>query len=119
MSDHDHKPGVKDVNLVRRKLQLSGVSEQAAALLVVELGQLFGMDRVRFDASKSSLVFSYDATHCSLDRVEEKVRQHGASFDTGWWSRIKCSYYRFVDQNVKDNAAHEPHCCNRPPAGKR
>lgn len=115
MSDLDHKPGVKELNLVSHRLKLAGLSEKAATTLVDELGQLFGMDRVTFDARTSCLFFAYDATHCSLDKVEERVRQHGARFDDGWWNRVKCSYYRFVDQNLRDNAAHEPHCCNKAP----
>lgn len=113
MSDLDHKPGVKEVNLVSHRLKLAEVSDQAATELVDAIGQLFGMDRVAFDPRTSHLFFAYEATHCSVDKIEAVIRQHGARFDDGWWNRIKCSYYRFVDQNMNDNEAHEPHCCNK------
>lgn len=115
MSDLDHKPGVKEVNLVSHRIKLADVSEQAATALVDEVDQLFGMDQVSFDARTSCLSFAYDATHCSLDKVEDVIRQQGARLDDGWWNRMKRSYYRFVDQNMKDNEAHEPHCCNKAP----
>ncbi|GAA0792047.1 hypothetical protein GCM10009109_21830 [Marinobacterium sediminicola] len=115
MGDFEHKPGVKEVNLVSRKMRLVDVKAQAENALVEAVRQLFGMDRVVFDAPNATLYFDYDATHCSLDKVEGVIRNMGAKFDTGWWSRFKRSYYRFVDQNMKDNEAHEPHCCNKVP----
>lgn len=115
MSDIDHRPGVKEANLVSRRLNLKGTDDKVVEALVAELDQLFGMDRVAYDATSGALDFAYDATHCSVDVVESIVNKHGAQFASNWWSRAKRGYYRFVDQNMKDNAAHEPHCCNKMP----
>ncbi|MBV1788091.1 cation transporter [Marinobacterium sp. D7] len=114
MTDLDHKPGLKEANLVTRRLKLNGM-DGSGARLIDELDQLFGIDRVEYDPDAGILVFAYDATHCSVDVVETIVNQHGARFDTGWWSRTKRAYYRFVDQNMKENANYEPHCCNKVP----
>lgn len=115
MIDQDHKPGVKEANLVSRKLQLSGIQGQEAEALVAEIEQQFGVDRVAYDPDAGILAFSYDATHCNLDLVESILSKRGAGFATNWWNRTKRSYYRYVDQNIKDNAGYEPHCCNKVP----
>jgi hypothetical protein len=36
----------------------------------------------------------------------------------GWWTRFRESWYRFTDENVRDNARREPWSCHRPPPGK-
>ncbi|GGB92488.1 hypothetical protein GCM10011352_18180 [Marinobacterium zhoushanense] len=115
MSDLDHRPGVKEANLVTRKLKLSGIDQPGISALVAELDQLFGMDSVNYASDSATLSFAYDATHCSVDVVESIVNKHGAQFAASWWNRTKRGYYRFVDQNMKDNAGYEPHCCNKVP----
>ncbi|MBP0048565.1 cation transporter [Marinobacterium sp. AK62] len=114
MSDLDHKPGVKENNLVNRNLKVvTGNADMAS--LANEIDQLYGVDSVSWEPDKSVLRFAYDATHCNLDIVEALVREKGAAFADGWWNRVKRNYYRFVDENMRDNASHEPHCCNKVP----
>jgi len=47
--------------------------------------------------------------------VEEILTKHGIQPRHDWWTHFKEEYYRFVDQNVKDNAQHEPWSCHRTP----
>ncbi|KEA62282.1 hypothetical protein ADIMK_3572 [Marinobacterium lacunae] len=115
MSDLDHRPGVKEANLVTRTLKLTTRDETDIAALVDEIERIFGMDSVNYDAATAILSCAYDATHCSVDRVEAVINKHGAGFANNWWNRTKRGYYRFVDQNMKDNAGYEPHCCNKIP----
>ena len=52
-----------------------------------------------------------------IDGIEEVIRKHGADVHDDWWTHTKESYYKFVDQNVKDNAAHKPWSCHKVPPG--
>lgn len=115
MNNSDHRAGVKEANLVKRHLKLSGIDERNIDSLYDEIDQLPGVDSVRIQGARMDV--AYDASHCHIDMLEEVVRQHGGRFSDAWWARVKKSYYRFVDQNARDNAAHVPHCCGKVPPG--
>ncbi|WP_353614744.1 cation transporter [Mangrovibacter phragmitis] len=115
MSSITHQSGANDVNRVTRKLKLSGVSEDQADALVSEIRQLAGMETVEYSSASASLTFVYDAAQCSVDAVEKVLDRLGAQFAASAWNRVKMGYFRFTDKNIKDNAAHRPHCCNKIP----
>ena len=115
MSDLEHRVGVTEVNLVGRKLRLKGLNEFNRAKIVSEIDEAFGVDNVTLDIKNGLLHIAYDATHISLDAIKLIVRKHGADISYDWWDHLKEGYYKFVDQNVKENAEHKPSCCNRPP----
>lgn len=118
MSDLEHRVGVKEVNLVRRTIALSGLQEDERGPMCEEIKQLLGIDKVLFLQQAEKLLLAYDPTHVDLDDIEVVVQRHGAGFATNWWNRVKAGYYRFVDQNVRDNAKYEPHCCHKLPPGR-
>jgi len=108
MSDLDHRGGVKEVNLVVRHLKLEGITAENKQIIIDEIDQIIGIDSVSYDDESCTLNVSYDATHCNLDGIEEHIEAHGAELSHGWWTRFKESYYKYVDQNVKDNDEIEP-----------
>lgn len=114
MSNRNDGPEINANNLVQRRLKLR-VRDAGIERLVADIEQLPGVVRVSWRADKALLHCGYDVTRCSLDTVEAAVQNRGAAFADSRWERIKRSYYRFVDQNMRDNAAHEPHCCNKVP----
>lgn len=115
MSNVNHKTGVTGVNQVTRKLKLSGVDEGKTEALVIETRQLPGMDTVEYLPASVTLICVYDAAQCGVDAVEKVLNGYGAQFASSIWNRLKIGYFRFIDQNIKDNAAHQPHCCNKVP----
>lgn len=116
MSDLDHRPGVREANLVIRHLKLTGLNDSNKAQLTAKIDETFGVDMVSIEAD--ILNVAYDATHCDIDGIEAIIKQHDADISHDWWTNIKHGYYQFVDENVKDNAKHDPLCCNRPPTKK-
>ena len=72
-----------------------------------------GMTMVSFH--KISNFYVDNATHCDLAGIEAVLQTHGADTSNGIWTKIKEGYYKFVDQNIKDNDEHDPHCCNAMP----
>lgn len=115
MSNITHQSGVTGANRVTRKLKLSGVSEGQADALVSEIRQLSGMEIVGYSPASATLTFVYDAAQCGVDTVAKVLNSFGAGFASSTWNRVKMGYFRFTDQNIKDNAAHQPHCCNKSP----
>ena len=119
MSDLEHRVGVKEANLVTRHLKLEGVKDENQAAMLEEVDQMFGIDSCRYDAATSTIHLAYDATHCSLDAIEALIRKYGAELADTWWNQFKESYYQFVDDNVRDNATHQPWSCHQCPPGSK
>ena len=108
----EHRLGVSDANLVKRKLKLkpgnSGILYQA----IEEIDHLYGIDSISFDERKRMLNMAYDATRLCIDGIENILGKHSIEIDQGWWNRFKKGHYRFVDQNIKDNLSSEPWSCH-------
>ena len=112
MNQTKHRLGVSEATLVRRKLKLDLPGKSAAEAAVSEIDQIFGMDAVSFDPRTSVLSVAYDATRTCLECVEEVLARHGITVNSGWWMRLKQNFYHFTDDNVKENANHEPWSCH-------
>ncbi len=121
MSDFDHRVGVKEANLVTRNLRLSNVNDENRDVLMEEIDQLFGIDEASFNVEEKAIYLAYDASNINLDGIEEVIKKHGADIHDDWWTHTKEDYYKFVDQNVKDNSEHTPWSCHKTPprAGKK
>ena len=114
MKGKEHRPGVNEVNLVVRHLKLETLSISAVANAVEEIDKTYGIDSVSFDEKARVLNLSYDATHTCLEGIEDLLAKHDVSVSHDWWTRFKEGYYRFVDENIKDNASSEPWSCHKP-----
>ncbi|WP_299975578.1 cation transporter [uncultured Pseudoteredinibacter sp.] len=117
-NEQQHKPGVNENSLMVRNLKLEGDVRDNQQMIVEEIEQLLGVDAVAIDASENLLKVAYDATKRQLDEIEEIVRKYECDIADDWWTHIKEGYYKFVDQNVKDNANHEAWSCHKRPSGK-
>ncbi|QTP54322.1 cation transporter [Billgrantia sulfidoxydans] len=117
MSNKEHRLGVSEINLVTRHLKLEPNDEVSIRAAVADIDQLYGLDGVSFDEKKWRLDLAYDASRVCLDCVEDILKKHAVEISHDWWTRFKEEHYRFVDQNVKDNANHEPWSCHQSPPG--
>jgi len=117
MTDLDHRVGVRENNLVIRNLRLSNVTNENIDGLIAEIDQMFGLDEVSFNRKEESIHLAYDAVSLDLDGIEEVIRKHGVDIHDDWWTHTKESYYKFCDQNVKDNFDHEPWSCHKKTPG--
>ncbi|WP_223668797.1 cation transporter [Kangiella shandongensis] len=118
MRNSEKPPDVSAVNLVVRHLKLESSHLANIEDAIAEISQLFGLDDVSFDTDSLVLNLAYDASRISIDGIEEILERRAIKVSHDWWTRFKEGYYRFVDQNVKDNATHEPWSCHRVPPGK-
>ncbi|MCA1770691.1 MAG: cation transporter [Halomonas sp.] len=112
MSNQEHRLGVSEVNLVRRHLKLDASDLEAVHAAVADIDELYGLDSVSFDDKKRKLHLAYDAMRLCLDCVDEILKKHAIKISHDWWTRLKEEQYRFIDQNVKDNAKKEPWSCH-------
>ncbi len=112
MSKNEHRLGVSEVNLVTRKLKLEPCDQDELRVAMDEIDGLYGLERVTYDTEKHKLSMAYDATRLCIDHIEAILAWHAIEISHGWWTRFKEDHYRFVDQNIKDNASKEPWSCH-------
>ncbi len=113
MTKKEHRLGVSEANLVNRHLKIETAPAESIRAAVAEIDEIYGMDSVAFDEKHYRLDLAYDASRLSIEDVEKVMTTHGLELSHGWWTQHKESNYRFVDQNVKDNAKHEPWSCHK------
>ncbi|MBR9910227.1 MAG: hypothetical protein GYB33_07735 [Gammaproteobacteria bacterium] len=111
----EHRSGINPGFLTHHTLSLSGLNEHNVRLIVQELDELPCMDAVQFNEAKQTLKLAYDASHHNVDEMIAIVEKHGASVKESWWSRTRLAWQRQTDENIRDNAKHEAHCCNKLP----
>lgn len=119
MSKKEHRLGVSEANLVVRHLKLESEGKQDMAMAIEKIDQLYGLNDISFDEKTHVLNLAYDASRLSIDGVENILKEHKVEISHDWWTQFKEGYYRYVDQNVKDNANYTPHSCNQPPHSQR
>lgn len=115
MNDLAHRFGVKEENLVVRHLKLEGITQANKDEILDRIDHVIGIDSVSFDEESATLILAYDATHCDLALFQQLIQEQGADLSHTMWTRVKEGYYKYVDQNVKDNAEHDPYCNNALP----
>ncbi len=111
----EHRAGVNPGFLTRHTLSLTGLNSNSINELVAEIDELPGVDRVWLNERKQTLKIAYDASHHNIDEMIAIVDKHGTAIKDNWWSRTKLGWQRQTDENIKDNAKHETHCCNKMP----
>lgn len=120
MHNFKHRVGVCELNLVIRKLTLTGLTGKNHASLYQAIETTFGVDKVTLNRQSALLIVHYDATHTNLDAIKAIINSQQADIDQKFWSRIKTSYYKFIDQNILEQKSHKEVSCHQaPPITKR
>ena len=102
---------------VRRKISLPSLRHAADGLAVERaIGEMPGVLGVAADAERRRLVVRYNASRQNYRNILETAEKTGFPALDTWWSRFKRNWYRFTDENARDNAkAPPPACCSKPP----
>ena len=112
MSNTEHRLGVSEATLVVRHLKLEPASDNTMVKVLSEIDEIYGLDSVSFDERSHVLNIAYDASRICIDCIEKVLTNNKLVVSHDWWTHFKEGYYRFVDQNIKDNAKAEPWSCH-------
>jgi hypothetical protein len=115
----EHKPGVKEGFLVKHKLKLKHLTEDSSEKIQSEIDGMISVDGVWTDLKKQTIKLAYDASHHNIGEMINIIEKHGAEISKDWWTRLKLGWAEDTDNNVKENANHEPHCCSKMPNNYR
>ena len=59
----------------------------------------------------------YDTRELDAAAVLRLLSDLGVQPATGLWQRWRSAWLAVLDGNIRDNAAHRPSCCSKPPPG--
>lgn len=119
MPTKEHRLGVSEANLVKRRIKIEPSQRTNLRPAIEEIDQIFGLESVSFNERKHVLETAYDATRVGIDSILEILVKHGVEVSHDWWARVKTGYYRSVDGNIQDKANREPLSCHPPPQATR
>ena len=120
MKETEHRLGVSEISLVVRHLKLDIRSESNMHDAVEEIDKLYGLDAVSYDETSQVLNLAYDASRLCLGAIENVLAKYSVEIGHDWLTHFKEGYYKFIDENIHDNATHEPRSCHQsPPDNKR
>lgn len=111
----EHRLGVAEANLVKRHLKIKQADKSDIEAAIYEIDKLYGIDEVSYEESTNFIHLAYDASRLCIESLEAIIINHNIKISDDLWTRFKEGYYRFVDQNIKDNHAHEPWSCHKKP----
>ena len=115
----NHRQGVSEGYLIKHKLRLTGLTSENAEDIRSEIDNMISVDGVWIDFEKHTIKMAYDASRHNIDEMRSIIRKHGADISPDGWNQLKLRWDRVTDSNIKENAAHEPFCCNKVTANRR
>jgi len=74
-----------------------------------------GIQFLRILVKKQKIQIHYDVKWMDLNTLLEAMRASQIMLNNGWVNRWRLNTLRQVEQNVRDNIRHVPHCCGKPP----
>ncbi|PSJ44970.1 hypothetical protein PU634_03725 [Oceanimonas pelagia] len=113
----NHRAGINPGFLTTHTLSLTEMSRANMDAMLAEIEAQHWVDTLALDSKTKKLKVAYEASSHNIDDIIDIIEQHGAALKDSWWSRTKLGWQRQTDENIKNNAKHEPHCCNKAPPG--
>lgn len=112
---NEQKPAHGAFDVVRKiPLAAAAVEPQQEVL-----HRLRAMEPIR-DATvdkRGRLCIVYDTSRIGMHEIEALLDDAGIARAGGFWARQKLAWYRFLDNNARENSRRgDGACCNRPPA---
>lgn len=103
--------------VVERKFPIEGGSAQQLDAAVAGLLKVPGVTKAEPLDGRPGVCLRYDARELDAATVLGLLEESGLQPATGVWQRWRIAWLAMLDGNIRDNAAHRPACCSKPPAG--
>lgn len=114
MGARDTQSGSGDF-VVRRRVSVVGLDAAADGRAIRErLSVLPGVQEVNVDAEEGRVQITYDTSHVGFAEIEAGLADAGHPRCAGIASRLRAWWYRYLDENARDNARSRAACCSNP-----
>ena len=78
-----------------------------------------GVVEVSATSDRKQLFVTYDVRRTIAEEIQKTVGAVGLAAPTSFWRRMRIAWLNSLDTNRRENAAHRPACCSKPPPGVR
>lgn len=100
--------------------KFSGVTPENASLVEDALRAYQGVQFVQVKHQKSLIRLNYDVQLTNLDELLDLLAEFDVTkYQCSLWWKWRWRFAKQIEQNIKDNAAHVPHCCGKAPPSVR
>jgi len=102
---------------VRRGIRIPGLRDEVDARVLETLAEtLPGVRGLVVELARRRIRVNYDASRLDYQALLQALAEAGLPAANDRWSRLRGSWYQYLDGNARDNAkAPKSACCNRPP----
>lgn len=102
--------------LAKLTLPAKGLNKSNGTAFFTRWKEHEGVVLLELNIKKQRIVLKYDALTLNLDDILLDAKDCAIVTTFGWFSRWRLSMARQVEQNIRDNLNHVPHCCGKAPA---
>lgn len=81
------------------------------------IGELPGVLEVTVTSDRTRLRVSYDVRATTAGDIQKVLDATNLAAPASFWRRMRITWLNTLDVNRRDNAAHRPTCCSKPPPG--
>ena len=117
MKPHRHGNGKTAETIVERSFQTTVPDALELPDFIPYLKRQKGILGVTPERGRATVRVRYDVRHLNFADVQYLLAQAGAPARQGYCERWRSGWFVNLDTNIRDNAAHRPVCCSRPPPG--
>lgn len=115
MAGKSHEIIEGDYTIGHRLLIKKRLSGQEADVLMKRLLALNGVIDVKMTPDSARVAVRYDARKIDFERIATLLNELGYPLSSGWLSRLKRSWFRYQDTNIKESSgASDGSCCSNP-----
>lgn len=106
---------VNIASLAKVSLRVAGRSKSNASDFFQRWQHRQGIAFLQVDWKKQRILVHYDALVMSLTEILEGLEEANIPLNKGLFHRWRLHLARQVEQNIRDNLNHVPHCCGKAP----
>lgn len=100
---HNHYTTVQNRTTVKRKYYLNKVDPDDIRKCRIDLESVQGIRFVEYQADQNYFEIHFDARLTSSQMVTTILQENHLHLRSGFVNRSRLSWYRFTEQNIKDN----------------
>ena len=117
MNPVQHKQTEGLVTQVTRSFDIAVAHYQALDEGVKQVGSVPGVTQAEVNSDRTKLEVTYDVREATAEDIQSALETAEMAAPSSVWRRIRVAWQSNLDINCRDNAAHRPACCSKPPPG--
>ena len=103
---------------LKRTVRLDGITQEQSQKIQSRFADNPNVENLSFDLNSKTMTTQYHGAYVSIDNILDILDELGVKSSQRFRDRIKLGWYRYGDENTRDNARLEPFCCSKIPPGK-